>query len=628
MSLITVLILLAAGLLLFGITVRQITGTTEHELAIRLNARITWLTATCREPAITGDFATIEQALEEQVRLDDSKEAAFIDPRGTRLARNGTPPTLAAPDWFVDWLAIHHFKNRKVIEVGGRTYGEIEVELAPVRAINAAWHNLVTVGITAMATLLTVVAGIVYFLRRSLRPLDALATGAHAFASGDLHTRVTAQGSPELQETIGAFNQMAESIESMMADQRGRAEELRLAKEAADSANIAKSRFLATMSHELRTPMNGILGMAQLLLMEGGDEQVRQDYARTILNSGQTLLTLLNDILDLSKVEAGKLELEKAVYQPAQVLHEMQALFHEAARAKHLQLEGRWSGPEHQRYIGDAHRLRQMLSNLINNAIKFTTAGTVRIEASETDRDDTMALLEFAVIDTGMGIPEDKQDLLFKPFSQTDSSTTRQFGGTGLGLSIVRSLARLMGGDVGVDSEAGKGSRFWFRVRANLVSATEDTRQNHRDLQRATTSATAQFKGTVLVVEDNPTNRKVISSLLGKLGLEVNLAEDGQQALDAITQAAALPDIVLMDVQMPVMDGYTATTRIRHWEHENTRSHLTIIALTADAYEEDRQRCLTVGMDDFLAKPINVEALRMVLGRWLPSEQFDMVQRG
>jgi signal transduction histidine kinase/ActR/RegA family two-component response regulator len=628
MSLITVLILLAAGLLLFGITVRQITGTTEHELAIRLNARITWLTATCREPAITGDFATIEQALEEQVRLDDSKEAAFIDPRGTRLARNGTPPTLVAPDWFVDWLAIRHFKNRKVIEVGGRTYGEIEVELAPVRAINAAWHNLVTVGITAMATLLTVVAGILYFLRRSLRPLDALATGAHAFASGDLHTRVTAQGSPELQETIGAFNQMAESIESMMADQRGRAEELRLAKEAADSANIAKSRFLATMSHELRTPMNGILGMAQLLLMEGGDEQARQDYARTILNSGQTLLTLLNDILDLSKVEAGKLELEKAVYQPAQVLHEIQALFNEAARSKHLQLEVRWSGPEHQRYIGDAHRLRQMLSNLINNAIKFTTAGTVRIEASETDRDDTMALLEFAVIDTGMGIPEDKQDLLFKPFSQTDSSTTRQFGGTGLGLSIVRSLARLMGGDVGVDSEAGKGSRFWFRVRANLVSATEDTRQNHRDLQRATTSATAQFKGTVLVVEDNPTNRKVISSLLGKLGLEVSLAEDGQQALDAITQAPTLPDIVLMDVQMPVMDGYTATTRIRHWEHENTRSHLTIIALTADAYEEDRQRCLTVGMDDFLAKPINVEALRMVLGRWLPSEQFDMVQRG
>jgi len=389
----------------------------------------------------------------------------------------------------------------------------------------------------------------------------------------------------------------------------------------AEAANIAKSRFLATMSHELRTPMNGILGMAQMLLMPDINAGERLDYARTILNSGHTLLALLNDILDLSKVEAGKLELETAVYQPAQVLHEIKALFNEAARAKNLELELDWSGPEYQRYTGDPHRLRQMLSNLVNNAIKFTAQGIIRIEASEVTRDDKLALLEFAITDTGIGIPEDKQALLFKPFSQTDSSNTRQYGGTGLGLSIVRSLARLMGGDVGVDSEAGKGSRFWFRIHTKLISATEDARHSQRVSQRDSVSSTEQLKGNVLVVEDNPTNRKVISSLLAKLGLNVSIAEDGQQAVVAITQSGAQPNLILMDVQMPIMDGYTATKQIRQWEQENGRARLTIIALTADAFAEDRQRCMNAGMDDFLAKPVALDALRTVLAQWLLSAE-------
>jgi len=366
--------------------------------------------------------------------------------------------------------------------------------------------------------------------------------------------------------------------------------------------------------------------MAQLLLMPDLRESARNDYARTILSSGQTLLTLLNDILDLSKIEAGKLQLENTVFSCDALLHEISNLFAGAAQAKGLQLGDQWQGRPGQRYQADSHRLRQMLSNLLGNAIKFTVHGQVDVTGNEIERNGDVALLEFAVSDTGVGIAADKLDLLFKPFSQTDSSTTREFGGSGLGLSIVRHLAIAMGGEVGVSSEPGKGSRFWFRVRARHFAEDQNSRQTERTPHESETGhASSRLRGHVLVVEDNLVNCMVIESLLASLGMTVSVVHDGQQALDAIKQArdgalGVFPQLVLMDLQMPVLDGYQATQHIRQWEAtQQQRPHLPIIALTADAFEEDRLHCQAVGMDDFLTKPIALEALQDALAKWLPA---------
>jgi two-component system, sensor histidine kinase len=290
-------------------------------------------------------------------------------------------------------------------------------------------------------------------------------------------------------------------------------------------------------------------------------------------------------------------------------------LFAEAAERKNLRLETTWSGSA-KWYQADPTRLRQMVANLAGNAIKFTEHGSVQLAATEIQRDGMQAVLEFSVTDTGIGIPEDKLAVLFDPFSQADSSTTRRYGGTGLGLSIVHKLALLMGGEVGVTSEVGAGSRFWFRIRAELVPAGSEHRRGEREFAHPHDVASADLPGHILVVEDNLTNRKVVEALLMKQGIEVQCAENGQEALDALVRGAR-PGLILMDCQMPVMDGFEATAQIRQWEKTHGLPRLPIVALTAGAFESDRQSCLAAGMDDFLTKPINVKALLAMVNKWL-----------
>ena len=431
--------------------------------------------------------------------------------------------------------------------------------------------------------------------------------------NGELYWE-SASISPVTDETgqITHFIAVKEDITARKRDQ----EQLSYAK----TANRAKSQFLATMSHEIRTPMNSILGMAQLLLTPDLSAQKQQDYVRTLLNSGQTLLTLLNDILDLSKVEAGRLELAPTAFSPAQVIRETAALFAEVAQDKQLRLEAVWNGPDMQRYRADPIRLRQMLSNLLSNALKFTTQGFVRLEGSEVERNADQAMLLFVISDSGIGIAREQQHMLFQPFTQVDGSSTRRFSGTGLGLSIVRSLAQLMGGEAGVDSEIGQGARFWIRIRAELLATGQEPEQNRNGGETGLEDGNtcAMSSASILVVEDNPVNRKVIKAMLTRLGHQTRSVADGQAAVALLTDSTTpRPDLVLMDCQMPVMDGFTATTRIRAWEAAQQQSRLPIVALTASAFQEDRDRCQEAGMDDFLSKPVSLDALRKLLERWL-----------
>lgn len=461
------------------------------------------------------------------------------------------------------------------------------------------------------------------FIKGGLHPLllGIHEHAAHAFRERHTVTREVSVGgitymqaiTPHLMGSAQIINVYNHDITRLKKTE----ETLRLETERAEAASRAKGDFLANMSHELRTPMNGVLGMVGLLRETRLDNEQRE-LVETISNSGEALLLILNDILDLSKIEANELTLESAPFNLKVLMRDLVRLYEPMAKKKGLSLDFAYNQSSPECLVGDSARVRQVITNLIGNALKFTEKGGIRLDITSRRTTGGQATYYFRIDDTGIGIKEEHLDKIFNKFTQADESTTRRFGGTGLGLTICKLLAEAMGGSIGVESTHGKGSSFLVEIPLTIATEEQTKRlkqDNGKEKAMNDTPSTNFGSSRILVVDDHPVNLFFAKKLLNKFGFRtVDTAEDGKTALDMAARLSY--DVIILDCQMPEMDGYEVSRIIRTRE-EGAAKHVPIIAMTANAMVGDREKCLSAGMDDYVTKPINSDRMMEVLVKWL-----------